>query len=183
MSQTFECLDLTDRTALAEYERAFYAAFVRVTGNRLIRALWVWDDAERRLATRIAYRDQLIFVVRNAAGNIETAIATNIACRDWQAAAFGFSGPTEQEACCEILTFFTVADYRLGFKLRFWEACFAELRRRGLKTAYATTAARLLLAYQRLGGVLLEQKEIAGEMRYFLEFSLERAWMKRRFER
>ncbi|MGF1576386.1 MAG: hypothetical protein ACFCU9_10680 [Cyanophyceae cyanobacterium] len=180
MSQTFECLDLTDRKALDEYERAFYTAFVRVTGNQLIRSLWVWDDAKRQLKTRIAYEDQLIFVGRNEAGKLETAIATNIACREWQSAAFGFSRPTEQEICCEFLTLFSVGDYRLGLKLRFWEACFAELRRRGLNTAYATTAARLLQGYLRIGGVLLEEKEITGEMRYFLKFSLERDWMIRR---
>lgn len=180
MSQTFECLDLTDRKALDEYERAFYTAFVRVTGNQLIRSLWVWDDAKRQLETRIAYEDQLIFVSRNAAGKIETAIATNIACREWQAAAFSFSAPIEQETCCEFLNFFTVGGYQLGLKLRFWEACFAELRRRGLNTAYATTAARLLPIYLRIGGVLLEEMEVAGEMRYFLKFSLERDWMIRR---
>ena len=175
MSITFECLDLANDTEIANYERAFYGAFVRVQGNRLIRTLWQWNDAQRRLATRIEYTDQLIFVGRDGAGRIEMAIATNIACRQWQSAAFGFHGPMAGGTCCEFLTFFTVSEFRLSFKRRFHRAFFAELRQRGLRTAYATTAPRLLRAYQRIGGVLVDQKEIAGEMRYFLEFALERS--------
>ncbi|MEE4379766.1 MAG: hypothetical protein V2J55_19945 [Candidatus Competibacteraceae bacterium] len=178
MSYAFECLDTSDSLQVADYERAFYAAFFKVTSNRLIRSLWLWDETEQRLSTRIAYQDQLIVVGRNATGMIETAIATNIACREWQAAAFDFSLPRDQR-CCEFLTFFTVTDHRLNYKLRFWQACFAELRQRGLEIAYGTTAARLLKLYQRIGGVVLEQREIEREMRYFLKFSLERTWMKR----
>ncbi len=178
MKLTFECLDTTDAAACAAYERAFYAAFSRVTGNRLIRALWQWDDARGRLATRIPYEDQLVFVGRDARGRIETVIATNVALREFQSAAFGFAPPAEAAGCCEFLTFFTVSDFRLGVKLRFWEACFAELRRRGLYIACATTAARLLPIYRRLGGEVLAETVVEREARYFLRFSLDRHWMR-----
>jgi len=179
MKLTFECLDTNDAVQRVVYERAFYAAFARVTGNRLIRALWRWDEAERRLATRIPYEDQVVFVGRDERGHIETVIATNVALRKFQSAAFGFEPPADVAGCCEFLTFFTVRDFRLSVKLRFWEACFAELRQRGLHLAYATTAARLLPIYRRIGGDVLAETAVDGEARYFLSFSLDRHWMRR----
>lgn len=180
MKLAFECLDTTDEVARAAYEHAFYHAFSRVTGNTLVRSLWAWDDAGQRLATRIPYEDQLIFVGRDAHGRIETVIASNVALKEFQSAAFGFPRPGDAAGCCEFLTFFTVHDFRLAVKLRFWEACFAELRRRGLRTAYATTAARVLPIYRRLGGEVMAETVVDGEARYYLRFSLDRHWMKRK---
>lgn len=178
----FECLDAEDPAAVEAYERAFHAGFARVTGNRLIRSLWRWDDAAGRLATRIPYADQVVFLERGPAGEIETAVAANVALRDFQGAAFGFRPAGSGAGCCELLTFFSVGDRRLPAKLRFWEACFDELRRRGHHTAFATTAPRPLPSYLRMGGELLEAREVEGEMRYFLRFSLDRHWIRRRGE-
>lgn len=180
MKLAFEVLDTEDAAQRAAYERAFYAAFSRVTGNRLIRSLWAWDDAGRRLAARIPYADQVVFVGRDERGEIETAIATNWALHEFQSTAFGFPRPARAAGCCEFLTFFTVRDFRLAVKIRFWEACFAELRRRGLRVAYATTAARVLPVYRRLGGEVLAETVVEGEARYFLRFSLARHWMRLR---
>ncbi len=172
------CLDVSDAAVLQEYERAFYAAFQRVTGNRLIRDLWSWDDAEGRLATRVPYEDQLIVAQRDEAGRMDTAIATNMALREFQSSAFGFSPPSEPRGCCEFLTFFSVGNWRLTAKLRFWAACFAELRARGYHTGYATTAQRGLPIYRRIGGEVIGETEISGEKRYFLRYSLERTTMR-----
>ena len=178
MKLTYECLDTSNVEERAAYERAFYAAFLRATGNRLIRSLWRWDDGARRLATRLPYEDQVVFVGRDERGHIETAIATNVTLREFQSAAFGFESPRGAAGCCEFLTFFTVRDFRLTMKMRFWEACFAELRGRGLHAAYATTAARLLPIYRRIGGEVLTETTVDGEARYFLRFSLSRHWMR-----
>lgn len=178
MKLSFDCLDTSDAEERAAYERAFYAAFLRVSGNRLIRSLWRWDDAGRRLATRIPYEDQVVFAGRDECGHIETVIATNVALREFQSAAFGFEPAPGAVGCCEFLTFFTVRDFRLAVKMRFWEACFAELRQRGLHMAYATTAARLLPIYRRIGGEVLDEAVVEGEARYFLRFSLDRHWMR-----
>jgi len=176
----FECLDTADPAACADYERAFHEAFSRVTGNRLVRTLWQWDDARQRLATRIPYADQVVFVARDGHGRIETAIAANVALHAFQSAAFGFPHPVRVDGCCELLTFFTVQNFRLDLKLRFWAACFAELRQRGLRTAYATTAARVLPIYRRMGGDVIGETVRDGEARYFLRFSLARHWMRAR---
>src|SRR5436189_208493 len=51
----FERLDTSSENEREAYERAFYAAFQRAAGNRLIRQLWQWDDASGRLATRFKF--------------------------------------------------------------------------------------------------------------------------------
>lgn len=175
-----EELDLSDPAAVADFERAFYAAFVGVTGNRLIRSLWRWDDAARRLATRVPYAEQRILVERNARGQVEAAMAVNVAMRRFQGAAFGFSPGPDTAGCCEFLAFFAVAERRLDRRLGFVAGCYGELRRGGLRWAYATTAPRPLGSYLHIGGELLEEREVEGEMRYFLRFPLERPWMRRR---
>ncbi len=151
-----------------------------MTGNRLIRDLWCWNDAAERLATRISYDEQVVFIERDVDGAVETAMATNIAMRTWQASAFGFGDGIDTTGCCELLTFFTAVDHRLEQKLRFVHACFSDLRSRGFHTTYATTAQRPLNSYVRIGGQLIAETEIEREMRYFLRFSLDRAWMRRR---
>lgn len=179
MNAMYEVLDPSDAEAVIEYERAFYQAFIRLTGNRLIRRLWVWNDSAERLASPIPYHEQVVFIERDADGAIETAMATNTSMRAWQASAFGFGDGIDTDGVCELLTFFTAGDHRLEQKLRFVSACFSVLRERGFHTTYATTAPRPLPSYRRIGGELLDECEIENEMRYFLRFDLERAWMRR----
>lgn len=168
-------LDAADPDEVAEYERAFYAAFARATGNRLIRDLWRWDEAARRLATRISYDDQIIYLQRDAAGRIDAAIATNVALTEFQGSAFGFAPPAETGAVCEFLTFFAVADHRLASRFALWQACFADLRRRGFATALATSAERPLTVYRQIGGKVIASTAIDGEPRHLLRFDLRRA--------
>lgn len=175
-----EILDAGDAGAQADYERAFYQAFARVTGNRLIRTLWLWDEARGRLATRVPYGEQRIYVQRDEHGRIVAAIAANLALRQLQSGAFGFDLPPQREGCCEFLTFFAVDDHALAHRLRFWQGCFQDLARQGLRTAYASTATRPLPVYRRIGGEVVADAQIDGEARYFLRFSLERHWMRQR---
>ena len=84
-----EMLDVTDPAAADQYELAFLKAFQRATANRLVRSLWRWDEENSRLATRVPYDEQLVWVLRDCA--IETGMAFNIGMRQFQSAAFGFS--------------------------------------------------------------------------------------------
>lgn len=178
----FELLDCADAAAVSAYERSFFAAFAPVTSNRLIRWLWQWDDAGRRLSTSIPYADQLVYLQRSATGDIAAALAVNTALRQVQGAAFGFSLPQKQ-GTCEFLTVFVNADHDLKTRHIFWTACFADLRQRGLHTAYATTARRPLMLYRRLGGSVVETTVIEGEERFFLRFSLQRDYIRARSDR
>ncbi|MBS4045007.1 MAG: hypothetical protein KG075_01605 [Alphaproteobacteria bacterium] len=175
----FELLDATDPDAVAAYERSFYDAFAGLTTNRLIRWLWLWDEDKRRLATRIPYADQLIYLQRTADGRIAAALAVNVALRQLQAGAFGFRLPPG-DGLCEFLTVFVNADHDLKSRHAFWSDTFADLRRRGLHSAYATTARRPLLLYRRLGGIVADSATIETEERFLLHFTLTRDYIRRR---
>jgi hypothetical protein len=166
---SIELLDSGNATARAEYERAFYAAFQRVPGNRLVRSLWQWDDAARRIATRVPYGDQRIYLTR-LHGAIDGALAVNLRLAQFQSAAYGFAPPVEPAGACELLSFFAVSDRRMATRARFWRACIADLKARGFHTAYATSAPSSYTTYVRFGARLVDQAELAGELRYFLSF-------------
>jgi len=178
----FELLDPADAPAVIAYERSFFSAFAPVTSNRLIRWLWQWDDAGRRLATSIPYADQLVYLQRTATGDIAAALAVNVALREIQGAAFGFGLP-EKQGTCEFLTVFVNADHDLKTRHIFWAAVFADLRQRGLHTAYATTARRPLVLYRRLGGDVVDTAVIENEERFFLRFALTRDYIRARANR
>src|SRR5262245_49830415 len=103
-----------------EYERAFYKAFTRAKGNRLIRQLWIFDDDAERLATRIPYDEQLVYVMRDDAGAIIAGMGVNTAMRSFQGEAFGFR-PESPAGCCELLTMFSLGEYRLEKRFRFYK--------------------------------------------------------------
>jgi hypothetical protein len=167
-----ERLNLACPAAREEYERAFYSAFARVATNRLVRRLWVWDDAQRRIATRVAYEDQIIYVFRDAAGSIAVAMAVNTTLRVFQSAAYGFPCPADRRGCCELLTFFTVRGHDLRTGFRFWSTTFDDLVRSGFHTALATTATRVLRFYLRMGAHQLDETVVDNERRHFLQFDL-----------
>jgi hypothetical protein len=175
MSLLFTELDAGDPAAVAEYERAFHAAFSRIAGNRLIQDLWLWDDPAQRLATRIPYRDQIVLLGRDPAGEIQTAMAFNCAMREFQSSAFDFAPPEPTEGTCELIVFFTLGHRHLSRVVANLVHCYAEMRARGYHTAYATTAPRPLRTYRRIGGTeVIDEREIEGEMRYFLRVDLAR---------
>lgn len=174
-----ELLDHHDGDAVAAYERVFYDTFARVTGNQLIRWLWQWDDAAGRLATRIPYEDQLVYLQRDCTGAIDAAIAVNTGLSSLQSASYGFALPPGN-GLCEFLVFFAHAEHNLRTRFAFWSACFADLRRRGLHTGYATTARRPLTFYRRIGGIVEETAMIENEERFFLRFSLDRDYIRGR---
>jgi hypothetical protein len=177
---TATLLDIINPQAITDYEHAFYRTFSRVTDNQLIRSLWAWDLTAERLAARIEYAHQRVYVGRDVQGVIEMAIAVNTELEAYQSSAFGFPMPNPKQGCCEFLTFFTVGDHSLKHKLHFWEGCFKDLSEAGYHTGYASSAARLLPVYRRIGGKVLAECTVEGERRYHWQFSLTRHWMKAR---
>jgi hypothetical protein len=167
-----ERLNAADPVARAEYERACYAAYERVSGNRLIRKLWRWDDAARRVAARIPYEDQVVYILRDGRGRISRALAVNVGMRELQSAAYGFPPPAP--ASCEFLSYVSGDDHQLLGVHEMWRESFADLRARGFGAAVATSAAQPLPFYRRAGAEVLAEAEIEGEQRYFLRFDLAR---------
>ena len=171
-SYSFVRLDPADPCVRQRYEEAFYASFGRVQANRLVRSLWLWDDEARRLATRIPYEEQIIFAMSTADGQIETALALNVAMKSFQSDAFGFGKPEDPAGCFEVLTFFTASDGHPAFKRQLWREAVRVLRSSGYHTGFATTAVRPLLAYLRLGWQVQRVAILGDEVRFFLEYRL-----------
>ena len=168
----FELLNSSDSAAVEEYEAAFYQSFSKVTTNRLVQKLWLWDHQAGRLKTRIPYQDQLICALRDQAGRLLSAMAFNVELRQFQAASYGFAAPPAPTRSFEVLTFFAPIAQTLEVCANFWSSCLALLRGRGLTTGYATTARRPLPMYRRAGWQILQEQEIESEMRYFLHYRI-----------
>jgi hypothetical protein len=173
-------LDLSDPREIEAYERAFHAAFERATHNRLVRWLWEWDDAGRRLRTRIPYEDQAIWVLPPSPGSVTTGLGVNVRMRGLQASAFGFRLPDDagpgagERRFCEILTLFIVRPESLRRQFAVWREVFGNLRGLGFTHAVATTAPKVLPLYRFLGARVLAEACVEGERRIFLEFDLSR---------
>ncbi len=170
----FELLDTSNPVAVREYEGAFYQSFSKVSTNQLVRKLWLWDDEAGRLKTRVPYEDQLICVLRDPSGSLRSAMAFNVALRQFQAAAYDFAAPRTQVGAFEVLTFFSVVAETLEVRANFWARCVALLSACGYYAGYATTARRPLPMYQRAGWRVLEEREIESEKRYFLHYEVPR---------
>lgn len=175
---TAQLLDLADVQAIVQYEQAFYRAFSKLTHNQLIRSLWRWDEAQQRLATRIGYEHQRIYVGLDAQNEIAMAIAVNTQLHEYQSSAFGFSAPTCKQGQCELLAFFALNNRSLQHTLHFWRGCFKDLSACGYHTGFASSAARLVPVYRRAGGEILAEAVIAGEQRFHWKFALNRQWLR-----
>jgi hypothetical protein len=171
MNYGVEELDISDPIQVAAYERAFFSVFEPITHNRLIRWLWDWDDAAKRLRTRVPYDEQTVLIERDESGEVRRALAIGTKLETLQAAEYGFKIPVGPE-CCESLAFFTVGDRRFEGTRRFYNACRQRLLERGFRTMYATGAPRILRLHQFVGGELLESREIEGEIRNFVRIQL-----------
>ncbi len=174
----FELLNPSDPVAVQEYEAAFYQAFAKVTTNRLVQKLWLWDHETGRVRTRVRYQDQLICTLRDQAGRLRSAMAFNLQLRHFQAASYGFALPPASLSSFEVLTFFATVAQTLSVCANFWSSCLALLRGRGLTTGYATTAPRPLAMYRRAGWRVLQEQEIESEKRYFLRYETPRSGRK-----
>jgi hypothetical protein len=169
----FEELDTSDPARRAEYERAFYEAFVQVTSNRLIRQLWLWDDSRRRLATRIGYADQSVFVLRDDNGQIRVAFALNRTLAEFQSAAFGFAPTETGDHVFEFLAFFAPPPRPPRSVHHLSVAVVDRLKAQGYRVGFATTAPSFLPFYLRLGFRVLAERVISGETRYFIRLLLD----------
>ena len=177
LSLNLHRLDPADPEALADYERAFYAAFARAKANLLARRLWHWDDSAGRLRTRIPYADQVVFLlcdpVDAGLGAVDTAIALNCRLAEHQSAILGFEPPPPLEGHCEILALFSRRDADLSGLRNFMRTAAQQALALGLKTADATCTDRLLPVYRHIGGQPLDTSTIDGERRTRLRFKLE----------
>lgn len=168
-----ERLDPADPEALERFERAFYAAFARAKGTRLVRLLWHWDEQRQRIRPRIPYEDQQIYVLWDGERQVDTAAAINLKLRQYQAASLGFAPPAPPRLrLCEILALFSRRDAELVALRTFLCQVAHLLLAQGIETADATCTDRLLPIYRHIGGQPLERRCLEGEHRTLLRFPL-----------
>lgn len=174
-------LDTSDPAALEAYERRLYTAFTPALAiNPLIRDLWEWDDASRRLRTRVPYASQCVAIMTDpATGTIPVSVGVNLDTgRWWQSGDYGFARPQPEDRACEFLILgngtgggFNGASAVRHFVFDF---LFGALREMGCRQALATTADHMLWFYRRrLRAAVREQRIHAGHRRTLLHWDLE----------
>jgi hypothetical protein len=166
-------LDPRDPAQVAEYEQHFYLAYAGLGDNKLVHLIWDWDDARRRLRTRIPYRDQVIYTWRDHEGQLCGAMAVNVQPgHGFQGAAFGFAPQPAREHQCEILNVMATGHHRIpalsSYQAFIRDFGYADLVARGFEVAYSTCTRRRLRPYLWLGATLLDESSIDGEERFFL---------------
>jgi hypothetical protein len=177
---TFRTLDACDPAQVAEYEGHFYRAYAALTDNTLVRLIWDWDDAAKRLRTRIPYAEQVIYCLRDDLGRLAGAMAVNLSPGTaLQSAGFGFLPPVAhlpssaaEGRYCEFMNLMATAHHRGQVRATHQafirDFCYADLVSRGFAAAYSTCTRRRLRAYQLFGATVLDETVIQGEERYFL---------------
>jgi hypothetical protein len=183
---TLGLLDASDPEQVAEYERHFYRAYAALTDNTLVRLIWDWDDAARRVRTRVPYAEQVIYCQRDDQGRLTAAMAVNLnPDAALQSAGFGFPppvahahSPDPEGRYCELVNFMTTPHQRDQARTTHQtfvrDFCYADLVSRGFGTAYSTCTKRRLRAYQLFGATVLDETVIQGEARYFLHWPIAR---------
>jgi hypothetical protein len=165
-------LDLSNEAHIHAFEQSFYLAFSRSKGNSLVRKLWLWNDEDSRLKTRIPYSSQRIFVTWDEAGEVDTAVAFNCSKDFYQAGFFGFERPLCSEPNYEVLAFYSKRDQKFReLRLFMWQ-CAVYCDQQGVSCIDATCTDRLLRPYTRVGGVLQSSMRIGCETRHLLRFSI-----------
>jgi hypothetical protein len=180
----FGTLDASDPAQVAEYERHFYQAFAALTDNTLVRLIWDWDDAAKRVRTRIPYTEQVIYCLRDDLGRLAGAMAVNLSPGTaLQSAGFGFLPPVAHAQSsapegryCEFMNLMATPHHRGQVRATHQAFirgfCYADLVSRGFGAAYSTCTRRRLRAYQLFGAMVLDETVIQGEARYFLHWPI-----------
>lgn len=175
----YALLDTGHHEAVAHYEQTLYANFYPILEkNPLVRDLWDWDDANRRMRTRVPYSQQLVFLMRHKlTGAIASSVGVNTDVESfWQAGEYGFKRPEADEAPCELLILAHGDSTRLNgvYIIRnfIYKYIFSGLYGRGYRCAYTTTADHLRRAYLWVGATLMDERVVSGHRRSLMYWDL-----------
>jgi hypothetical protein len=172
MTSSFEQLDQSSQSDIFAFERAFYDSFSRAKSNRLVRKLWIWNDDECRLKSKVPYTDQIIFISRTNDGSIDTGLAFNNLANQSQAEFFGFTSAESIDRSLEIITFFSKNDFNILELKQFLWQCLEYCQNNNVSYVYATCTARLLKPYKHFGAELLSSATVEGEVRHYIRIDV-----------
>ncbi len=171
MRPEIQQIDRNDPEQIAAYEQGFYEAFAPIS-NPGTRALWIWDDENRRLKTRVPYDHQEIFVIKNEEGAVTSGLAFNMRVEHFQSGEYGFERPADDHIWVETMVIFS----RTGKMLHCFEFGRRWLIEHGIDCTYATCSDKVLALYLQIGAKLVGKSEIDSQVRYFLMFPLDKPY-------
>ncbi len=174
-------LNTCDSEAIAGYEQMLYRSFYPILEkNPLLRELWLWDDTNQRLRTRVPYEAQLITVLTgNSPADVIFSSSANIRIDQyWQSGTYQFPRPDNPGECCEFLNMngINLKDVNSYTLCRAFvhEYLFVRFANAGFRYGYATTADHLRAIYRWLGAEFVAEHTVQGYRRTLLRWDLGR---------
>ncbi|MCA9605009.1 MAG: hypothetical protein KC619_05420 [Myxococcales bacterium] len=164
-----ERLDLGDPDAVADYERALYAAF-RDSDIGTLDRIWQFDHDAKRLRPRVPYAGQQVFVSR-VDGEIVAGIPMHLDMSGpLQLETMGFEIDKGEPGVCEGLGVFSLCFLYEGrvIALELRDHVFEALRAQAIRKAYGTCSQKRLRPYQLLGFRVIDERDFDGERKYLL---------------
>lgn len=148
----YSMLDVKNPEDVAAYERALYRAF-SAAGSIVLDRIWEFDRKNRRAKTRVAYEGQEIYAARAGDAIIAAAAMNYDMTRPLQLEMIGFTVDKSETGVCEGLALFSLDTFagHAAVSLRLKDYTFSMVRRRHIRTMYATCSQRRLGGYRRLG--------------------------------
>ncbi len=171
VAATLQRLDANDPATIEHYERLIYRSFSVVEKQALLRRLWSWDDADKRIRTRIPYSDQRLYYMAGERG-VTTGLSVNVALHRQQCATFGFQIPSDAPQPVEFLAMFSLPAQDLRAWCELTAAVWQDLAKDGYRSGWATTAPKPLPFYRRMGATLRDSAVIDGEERLLFSFDI-----------
>ncbi|HAR20847.1 MAG TPA: hypothetical protein DCR46_09295 [Cytophagales bacterium] len=173
-SHQFVIVDTDNSLELCKYEKALFEEF-NTTNNNLIREIWDWNYVEKRVKRRIPYSSQIIFTMQNENGEIDASISINTDKNDRQYNKMGFFNDEDvnEKSHEAFSTFIRPNSSFSNFQLiKFIKLVIETMKTKyGYNTSYGICPLNIYVIYKRLGCRVLEEKNINGEVRYFIKLN------------
>ncbi len=182
MNQNYSSMDSPllhpdDLAGIEQFEKNFFKAFVDLPGNFLLKEVWNWDFEQQRIRLKQDYTDLTIFQWLSEDKQDYFYVAgADVPAMNSQLSFYGFTPPTEGKKCSEVMTLFLSPGFPYSMQeletqfIR--EICFRKEKERGIERLFATTAKRFLPLYLNWGWVLVEERDVRGQMRYFIRMDI-----------
>lgn len=168
-SLKFSILDTNDSSRVAQYEKSLFKAFYGFN-DAAMDVMWDIDRTNRKIHTRVPYKDQEIFVA-DLEGVIISAIAVNRNTEDLlQLEMLGFSVDKKEAGIVEGIALFNLQPF-LGSEsviLKLLDFSQPRIDEWQIRKIYGTCSKRLLRGYQILGWKAIDEKTFGSDQEHLI---------------